>query len=159
MPGAITSGYARDHREDLTQGMLALATTEDGAVPVFLRPLDGKRSEKQHRSAAVQEGMTPLRAPVPEERERRMAVVERGRYSQATMKSSNEASNWWICWVPATSTAAKAALEDMDEQWQPLSDGSGLSVGRTRTLPPGTERWVIVRMHAQVHAAQEQRDT
>ncbi len=35
---AITYGYSRDHREDLKQGMLALATTQEGDVPLFLRP-------------------------------------------------------------------------------------------------------------------------
>src|SRR6266699_574611 len=38
---AITYGYSRDHRADLKQWMLALATTHDGDVPLFLQPLDG----------------------------------------------------------------------------------------------------------------------
>jgi len=37
---AITYGYSRDHRDDLKQWMLALATTHDGDVPLFLHPLD-----------------------------------------------------------------------------------------------------------------------
>ena len=32
---AITYGYSRDHRDDLKQWMLALATTHDGDVPLF----------------------------------------------------------------------------------------------------------------------------
>src|SRR5260370_34956142 len=43
---AITYGYARDHREDLKQCMLALATTQEGDVPLFLRALDGNSSDK-----------------------------------------------------------------------------------------------------------------
>jgi transposase len=35
---AIPSGYAREHRQDLKQGMLALATSGEGGIPVFLRP-------------------------------------------------------------------------------------------------------------------------
>lgn len=42
---AITYGYSRDHRADLKQWMLALATTHEGDVPVFLRPLSGNSSE------------------------------------------------------------------------------------------------------------------
>ncbi|HEY1349458.1 MAG TPA: hypothetical protein VGF67_07540 [Ktedonobacteraceae bacterium] len=53
VPRAITSGYSRDHRQDLKQWMLALATTHEGDIPVLLRPLDGNRSEKEHLSAAV----------------------------------------------------------------------------------------------------------
>jgi transposase len=54
VPIAITYGYSRDHREDLKQWMLALATTHDGEVPIFLRPLDGNsespKSISQQRS-------------------------------------------------------------------------------------------------------------
>jgi len=38
---AITYGYSRDHRADLKQWMLSLATTHEGDVPLFLRPLNG----------------------------------------------------------------------------------------------------------------------
>jgi transposase len=37
VPLAITYGYSRDHREDLKQWMLALATTHDGDVPIASR--------------------------------------------------------------------------------------------------------------------------
>jgi transposase len=33
---AVTYGYSRDHRADLTQRMLALATTRQGDVPLYL---------------------------------------------------------------------------------------------------------------------------
>jgi transposase len=153
---AITYGYSRDHREDLKQWMLALATTHDGDVPIFLRPLDGNSSDKEHLSAAVKEVMRQLREQLPEEQEQRIAVFDSGGDSEANMKSYNDANIWWISRVPETSTAAKTALEDVYEQWQPLSDGSGDYVVRTMDLPQGKERWVIVRMHAQVQAAQEQ---
>ena len=138
---AITYGYSRDHREDLKQWMLALATTHDGDVPIFLRPLDGNSSDKEHLSAAVKEVMTQLREQLPEEQEQRIAVFDSGGYSQANMKSYNDANIWWISRVPETSTAAKSALEEVDEQWQPLSDGSGDYVVRTMDLPQGKERW------------------
>ena len=156
VPLAITYGYSRDHREDLKQWMLALATTHDGDIPLFLRPLDGNSSDKEHLSAAVKEVMTQLREQVPEEQEQRIAIFDSGGYSQANMKSYNDAKLWWISRVPETSTAAKTALEDMDEPWHPLSDGSGEYVVRIMELPQGKERWVIVRTHTQLQAAQEQ---
>jgi transposase len=156
VPVAITYGYSRDHRADLKQWMLALATTHEGDVPLFLRPLDGNSSDKEHLSAAVREVMTQLRAQVPEEQEQRIAVFDSGGYSEANMKSYNDANIWWISRVPETSTAAKSALEEEPEQWQALSDGSGEYVVRTMELPQGKERWVIVRTHAQVQATQEQ---
>jgi transposase len=155
VPVAITYGYSRDHREDLKQWMLALATTHDGDVPIFLRPLDGNSSDKEHLSAAVKVVMTQLREQLPEEQEQRIAIFDSGGYSEANMKSYNEAKIGWISRVPETSTAAKSALEEVDEQWQPLSDGSGEYVVRIMDLPQGKERWVIVRTHAQVQAAKE----
>jgi transposase len=156
VPIAITYGYSRDHREDLKQWMLALATTHDGDIPIFLRPLDGNSSDKEHLSAAVKEVMTQLREQLPEEQEQRIAVFDSGGYSQANMKSYNDAKIWWVSRVPETSTAAKSALEEGEEQWHPLSDGSGEYVVRIMELPQGKERWVIVRTHAQVQAAKEQ---
>jgi transposase len=44
---AITSGYSRDRRQDRTQWMLALATSGEGAIPVFLRPLNGNASDQR----------------------------------------------------------------------------------------------------------------
>jgi len=137
------------------QWMLALATTHEGDVPIFLRPLDGNSADKEHLSAAVKAVMTQLREQSPEEQEQRIAIFDSGGYSQANMKSYNDAKIWWISRVPETSTAAETALEEVDEQWQPLSDGSGDYVVRTMELPQGKERWVIVRTHAQVQATQE----
>src|SRR5947209_3933140 len=156
VPIAITYGYSRDHREDLKQWMLALATTHDGDVPLFLRPLDGNSADKEHLSAAVKEVMTQLREQLPEEQEQRIAIFDSGGYSEANMKSYNEAKIWWISRVPETSTSAKTALEEVEGQWQALSDGSGEYAVRTMELPQGKERWVIVRTYAQMQAAQEQ---
>src|SRR5207248_3518564 len=75
---AITYGYSRDHRQDLKQWMLALATTHDGDIPLFLRPLDGNSSDKEHLSAAVKEVMTQLREQLPEEQEERIAIFDSG---------------------------------------------------------------------------------
>ncbi len=146
---AITYRYSRDHRADLKQWMLALATTHDGDLPIFLRPLNGNSSDKEHLSAAVKEVMAQLREQLPEEQEQPITVFDSGGYSEANMKSYNDAKIWWISRVPETSSVAKTALAEVDEQWSPLSDGSGEYVLRTMELPQGKERWVIVRTHAQ----------
>src|SRR5215472_3910900 len=66
---AVTYGYSRDHRADLKQWMLALATTRQGDVPLFCQALDGNASDKVSLVAAVvalaeqlrtQEDQTPL---------------------------------------------------------------------------------------------------
>lgn len=156
VPIAITYGYSRDHRADLKQWMLALATTHDADVPVFLRPLDGNSSDKEHLSAAVKEVMKQLREQLPEAQEQQIVVFDGGGYSEANMKSYNEANIRCITRVPETSTAAKTALQQAYEQWHPLSDGSGDLVARTMDLPQGKERWIIVRPHARLLASKEQ---
>jgi transposase len=137
--------------------MLVLATTHDGDIPIASRDHCTAIAEtKEHLSAAVQEVMTQLREHLPEEHEQRIAVFDSGGYSQANMKSYHDANIWWISRVPETSTAAKTALEEVDEPWQPLTDGSGDYVVRTMDLPQGKERWAIMRTHAQVQATKEQ---
>ena len=155
VPIAITYGYSRDHREDLKQWMLALVTTHDGDVPIFLRPLDGNSSDKVSLSATVKEVMTQLREQLPQEQEERIVIFDSGGYSEANMKSYNEAKIRCITRVPETSTAAKSALEEEYEQWQPLTDGSADYVARTMDLPQGKERWMIVRPHTRLLAAKE----
>jgi transposase len=49
----VTYGYSRDHREDLKQWMLALATSQESDVPLFLQPLDGNSSDKRGLLTAV----------------------------------------------------------------------------------------------------------
>jgi hypothetical protein len=51
---AVTYGYSRDHRADLKQWMLALATTRQGDMPLFCRALDGNASDKVSLLAAVE---------------------------------------------------------------------------------------------------------
>ena len=156
VPIAITYGYSRDHRADLKQWMFGLATTHDGDVPVFLRPLDGNSSDKESIRAIVSAVMTQLRETVPEEQEERLVVFDSGGYSEANVKSSNDAKIKWISRVPETSTAVKTAVQEEPEAWQRLSDGSGHYVGRIMDLPQGKERWVIVRTEARLQTAKEQ---
>src|SRR2546430_10605777 len=95
--------------------------------------------------------MTQLREQAPEEHEQRIAVFDSGGYSQAKMKSYNDAKIWWVSRVPETSTAAKSALGEVGEPWQPLSHGSGDHVGGTRELPQGKGRRGIDVTHAPLH--------
>ena len=105
---AITYEYSRDHREDLKQWMLALATTQEGDVPLFLRPLDGNSSDKVTLASAVEALHEQLQAP---ESEPSFFVADSGIYSEANMRRFNEAKIRWISRVPETSTEAKAVVE------------------------------------------------
>jgi transposase len=64
---AVTYGYSRDHRADLNQWMVALATTRAGDVPLFARALDGNASDKKSLVAAVEALAEQLRTSDDEE--------------------------------------------------------------------------------------------
>src|SRR5436309_4594327 len=112
---AITYGYSRDHREDLKQWMLALATTHDGDVPLFLQALDGNSSDKVSLLAAVQAIQEQLRAT---DEAPSVYVADNGVYSEANMRWLNQAKTKWISRVSETSTRAKQELAESPETWQ-----------------------------------------
>ncbi len=148
---AITYGYSRDHRQDLKQWMLALATTHDGDVPLFMQPLDGNSSDKVSLLAAVRAIQAQLREA---DAEPSVFVADNGVYSEPNMRQLNQAGVKWVSRVSETSTEAKTVLQEGSEEWQRSEDGSVQWYNRVMTLPQGIERWVIVRTLASQQRAQ-----
>src|SRR5260221_8017787 len=77
---AVTYGYSRDHRADLKQWMLALATTRAGDGPLYCQALDGTATDKLSLVAAVEALAEQLRAAV---QKAPIFVVDSGLYSAA----------------------------------------------------------------------------
>jgi transposase len=148
---AITNGYSRDHREDLKQWMIALATTHDGDVPLFLQPLDGNSSDKVSLLAAMSTIQAQLREANAEPG---IYVADSGVYSEANMRYLHEAGVKWVSRVPETSQEAKAVVQEGSDQWQTTEDGSMQWYSRVMNLPQGTERWLIVCTQASQQRAQ-----
>ncbi len=133
------------------QWMIALATTHDGDVPLFLQPLDGNSSDKVSLLAAI----TTIQAQLREANaEPGVYVADSGIYSESNMRQLNEAGVKWVSRVPETSQEAKAVLQERSEQWQTTEDGSMQWYSRVMTLPQGTERWLMVRTQASQQRAQ-----
>src|SRR5207245_4941474 len=101
---AITYGYSRDHRNDLKQWMLALATTHDGDVPLFLQPLNGNSSDKVSLLAVIQAIQAQLRKV---DGEASVYVADNRVYSGSNMKQLNQAGVKWVSRVSETSTEAR----------------------------------------------------
>jgi len=78
---AVTYGYSRDHRADLKQWMLALATTRQGDVPLFCQALGGNASDKVSLVGAVEALAEQLRADVDRDEETPIFVADSGLYS------------------------------------------------------------------------------
>ncbi len=138
---AVTYGYSRDHRADLKQWMLALATTRHGDVALFCQALDGNASDKVTLVAAVEALAEQLRG---DDTEAPIFVADSGLYSAENAARLGAAGVRWIGRVPDTSAAAKAALTVADEGWQHDGDLSWASAPQA----PAGERWVVVRTTA-----------
>ena len=137
---AVTYGYSRDHRADLKQWMLALATTRTGDVPLFCRALDGNASDKVSLVATVEtlaEQLNTEDAEVP------IFLADSGLYSADNVARLSAAGVRWISRVPDTSTAARAALAVADDAWQQAG-----TLSWAAAQAPAGERWVVVRTTA-----------
>lgn len=158
---AVTYGYSREHRADLKQWMLALATTHEGDVPMFMRPLDGNGSDPPTLVAAVEALKEQLRAEEEIEEEGPSAaaciyVADAGIYGQENMRRLAQAGVEWVSRVPATSTAARSAIDPKEPpQWRNSEDGRLCWYTRLIQLPQGTERWVVVSSEEGLKRAQK----
>lgn len=141
-PIAITYGYSRDHRADLKQWMLALATTHEGDVPLFLRALNGNSSDQKSLVAAVEALHEQLSSP---DEEPSLYVGDSGVYSEANMLRFQAAGIKWVSRVPETLTAAKALLAQEAPSWHTSADGQTHWSSSQMSLLHGTQRWVVVR--------------
>lgn len=146
---AVTYGYSRDHRADLKQWMLALATTRHGDVPLFCQALDGQVSDKVSLLAAVEALAEQLRSADEEahtETETPIFVADSGLYSADNVARLSVAGVRWISRVPDTSQAAHAALDVADDAWQQDTlDPAGTRCWVPVAQPPEGERWLVVR--------------
>ena len=149
---AITYGYSRDHREDLKQWMLALATTHDGDIPLFMQPLDGNSSDKVSLLSAI----TAIQSQLRETDEAvSVYVADNGVYSAANMQQFNQAGITWISRVSETLAEAKRLLVEGSETWQQSEDGRAHWFSRQMSLPQGDERWVVIYTQASVERVRQ----
>jgi transposase len=135
---AVTYGYSRDHRADLKQWMLALATTRQGDVPLFCQALDGNASDKVSLVAVAEALAEQLRT---EDEDTPIFVADSGLYSATNSARLSRAGVRWISRVPDTSKEAKAALAVAEATWQRDRE---LFWAPAPQVPAG-ERWVVVR--------------
>src|SRR5215510_10332036 len=119
---AVTYGYSRDHRADLKQWMLALATTRQGDVPLYCQALDGNASDKVSLVAVVEALAEQLRTDEQDDEEASIFVADSGLYSAENVAHLSRAGVRWISRVPDTSAQAKAALAVADAAWRQEGD-------------------------------------
>lgn len=135
----ITYGYSRDHRADLKQWQLSLATTTSG-VPLGLQVLDGNASDRATLAQQVAEVVYQFRA---EREEEPIYVADSALYSEATMTELSQQGVWWISRVPETSLQAKALVTEEQVDWQGTAHLRW--VEREVHVGERVERWVLVQ--------------
>lgn len=128
---AVTYGYSRDHRDDLKQWMLALATTRQGDIPFYLHALDGNTSDKVSLVDAVE----ALGEQLQGEGETPIFVADSGMYSTENMARLNTARVRWISRVPETSTEAKAAVRAACYAAGSCASHSSITLANSRSWP------------------------
>ncbi|HEV8194381.1 MAG TPA: IS1634 family transposase [Ktedonobacterales bacterium] len=138
---AVTYGYSRDHRSDLKQWMLALATTRQADVPLFRQALDGNASDKVSLVAVVEALAEQLRDTAATEDEVPLFVADSGMYSADNVARLSAAGVRWISRVPETSKEAYVARQVADDAWQ---HAGNLFWAPVQQAPDG-EPWVVVR--------------
>ncbi len=141
---AIGDGYSRVHREDLKQWMLALATTHQGDIPLFLQPLSGNTSDKESLVKTTADLHMHLKQADPQENP--IYVADSGLYSAENMQALGRANVDWASRVPAHqqrsqsgSHPRRACLAD-ERRWHTqhgrladgLASGKGTLVGGTK---------------------------
>ena len=131
---AIMYGYSRIIGRNAPQWMLALATTHEGDVPLFLQLLNGTSLDKVSLLAAVTAIREQLRAANAEPS---VYVADNGIYSEPNMRQLNAAG---VSRVSETSTEAKTVLQEGSQDWQHSGDGSIQWYRRNMSLPQGSEQ-------------------
>jgi transposase len=135
----ITYGYSRDHRADLKQWQLSLATTTSG-VPLGLQLLDGNASDQVTLAQQVREVVYQFRA---ESEEEPIYVADSALYSEATMTSLSQQGVWWVSRVPETSLQAKALVAEESVHWQGTKELRWME--REVIIGHRTERWIVAQ--------------
>lgn len=135
----ITYGYSRDHRSDLKQWQLSLATTTSG-VPIGLQVLNGNASDRTTLAQQVVEVVYQFRAECEEEP---IYVADSALYNEAAMTRLSQKRVWWISRVPETSTQAKALVAEEAVNWQGTETLRWWE--REVVIGQRIERWIIVQ--------------
>jgi transposase len=127
-----------DHRHDLQQWMLAIATVGGSDVPIGLQLLAGNTSDKESLRQQVREVLHQFGGE-----QETIFVADSGMYSAENMHVLTDAHVRWIARVPETSRAAKATVSQEPAACQGNPERQWWE---TTTMVNGRpERWIVAR--------------
>jgi transposase len=136
----ITRGYSRDHRPDLNQVMLDLIVDHQAGIPLLMKPLSGNTSDTSDFGQVVSQHLQQLHLTYGTT----YLVADSALYSEENLQKLAHTQSTWITRVPATLTAAQAALADViPETMEPLLEGYRYHV-LASTYGGVAQRWVLI---------------
>lgn len=144
-------GHSKDHRPDLKQMVLSLATTGSAAFPVWMESHSGNASDKkvlQAGAARMHDFCKQLKnAPAF------LYVGDSAFYERCVKEGVPFA---WLSRVPERLNAAKKHLDLPDEQctWIPLENGYSYTLLKDAGYGAVAQRWVMI--HSEKAALREQ---
>ena len=151
-PGTIhiTHGYSRDHRPDLKQFIVDLMCSGDGDIPLYLRVGDGNETD----SAMFGKLVTQFKQQWDIDA---LFVADAALYTAGNLTQMSQLR--WVSRVPATLTAAKQLLQDIDSSALIASSLPGYKIATCGNSYAGIQqRWLVVESQARLKSDLKQLD-
>jgi transposase len=151
-PGAIhiTHGYSRDHRPDLKQFIVDLMCSGDGDIPLYLRVGDGNETDSAMFGQLVKEFKQQWDIDA-------LFVADAALYTAGNLAQMSQLQ--WVSRVPATLTAAKQLLKEIDSSALVASSLPGYKIAACGNSYAGIkQRWLVVESQARLESDLKQLD-
>ena len=152
VPIEINHGYSRDHRPDLKQYTLALLTSGDGDVPLYLRVGNGNDADQAVFTEVIAEFQQQWKAAEPE-----VYVADAALYNEENLVALGQTP--WISRVPATIAEAQQLMQSLPQQMLTVSYGKNYSIAEVCSNYAGVrQRWLVVQSESRQKADLKQLD-
>ena len=152
VPIEITHGYSRDYRPDLKQFTLALITSGDGDVPLYLRVGNGNDADQAVFTEVIAEFQQQWKAAPPE-----VYVADAALYSQENLEALGKTP--WISRVPATIAEAQQLMQTLPSEMFTLSSLENYAIAEVCSTYGGIrQRWLVVQSESRKQADLQQLD-
>ena len=134
-------GYSKDHRPDLKQMLVTLATTGPASLPIWMESHSGNASDQVLLEQAAQ-SMEAFRTQLQQLPADTMYVADSAMYSSCVTKGKNLR---WLSRVPASISAAKSILNQAADEleWEVLPNGYSYTMF-ARKYKSVEQRWCLV---------------
>ncbi len=152
VPIEITHGYSRDYRPDLKQFTLAMITSGDGDVPLYLRVGNGNDADQAIFTEVIAEFQQQWKAAQPE-----VYVADAALYSEENLAALGETP--WISRVPATIAEAQQLMQTLPSEMFTVSCSDNYAIAEVCSTYAGIrQRWLVVQSEVRRQADLKQWD-